>query len=163
MARLETIADEARRERVPYFSTEPDLKPLLRTLLRLRHDLVIIGRSAVQPLPEVFRKRLCPSIERIAGNAAAFAEGCGEALLSGRSPPLHEFEAALAAYEAEIAAMRAEGLTRSLSGESIERLFGQGFALEQLHQDLKDLSRWVADFAQAPERKRAQASAINGS
>jgi uncharacterized membrane protein YccC len=153
MARLETIADEARRERVPYLSTVPELKPLLRTLLRLRHDLVIIGRAAVQPLPEVFRKRLCPSIEQIAESAAAFAEDSGKALLSRAAPGLDAFEKALAAYDAEIAAMRAEGLTRSLSGEAVERLFGLGFALEQLHQDLKDLSRWVFDSARTPARK----------
>jgi uncharacterized membrane protein YccC len=153
IARLETIADEARRERVPYFSTEPDLKPLLRTLLRLRHDLVIIGRAAVNPLPEGFRHRLCPSIERIADRAADCASDCGRALGSGPAPDLAPFEQALAAYEAEIAAMRAEGLTRSLSGEAVERLFGLGFAIEQLHQDLKELSRWIADSAPALARK----------
>ncbi len=153
LARLETIADEARRERVPYFSSEPDLKPLLRALLRLRHDLVIIGRSAVQPLPAGFRKRLCPSIEQIAASAAAFAEGCGKALLSGGPPRLDAFEKALAAYEAEIAAMRREGLTQSLAGEEVECLFAQGFALEQLHQDLKDLSRWIADFRPAQAKR----------
>ncbi len=41
LSRLETIVDEARRERV-HFSSDPDLKPLLSTMRRLRHDLVII-------------------------------------------------------------------------------------------------------------------------
>ncbi|VFU09688.1 FUSC family protein [Methylocella tundrae] len=153
MSRLEIIADEARRERVAYFSSEPDLKPLLRLLLRVRHDLVIIGRAAVAPLPDGFRARLAPSIARIAESAARFLEESGDALVRRPAPSLVEFEAALNAYEAEIAALRQEGLTRSLPIEALERLFGLAFALEQLHQDLKELARWSADFAQAQARR----------
>jgi len=49
--RLSTIAVEAMRERTAYLASEPDIGPLLRTLLRLRHDIVMIGRAAVVPLP----------------------------------------------------------------------------------------------------------------
>lgn len=151
MARLDIIADEARRERVPYLSPEPELKPLLRLLLRVRHDLVIIGRAAVAPLPEGFRARLASSIARIAESAALFLEDSGDALLSGEPPSLDELQAGLNAYEAEIAALRQEGLTRSLPIEALERLFGLAFALEQLHQDLKELARWTSDFSQGGE------------
>jgi uncharacterized membrane protein YccC len=149
MARLEIIADEARRERVPYLRTETDLKPLLRTMLRLRHDLVIIGRAAAEPLPGGFRKRLYPSIKEIAESAAAFAEASAAALPSGAAPDLARVEKAIAEFDAEIAAMRAEGLTRNLSGDAVERLFGLGFAFDQLRQDLRELSRWMADCSQA--------------
>jgi hypothetical protein len=43
---------EAERERSTRLAAGPDTGPLLRTLLRLRHDLVIIGRAATIPLPE---------------------------------------------------------------------------------------------------------------
>ncbi len=149
LVQLETIADEARRERVPYLSADPDLRPLLSTLLRLRHDLVIIGRAAVAPLPEGFRTRLSPSIARVAESAAKFLEDSGIALLSGPTPSLVNIETSLSAYEAEIAALRREGLTLSLSSDAMERLFGLGFALEQLHQDLQELQLRVKEFAQA--------------
>jgi hypothetical protein len=55
--------------------------------------------------------------------------------------------AALNAYAVEIARLRAEGVTRSLPGDVAERLFATGFALEQLHQHLKDLDRCVAEWA----------------
>ena len=147
--RLETIADEARRERVPYLRAEPNLTPLLRTMLRLRHDLVIIGRAVAEPLPDEFRKRLRPWINEIARSAAAFAEESAAALSEGEAPDTAPFEKAVAAYDAEIAAMRAEGLTRKLSGDDVERLFGLGFAFEQLRQDFRELSRWMADFSPA--------------
>lgn len=149
VTRLEAIADEARRERVPYLSATIELRPLLRIMLRLRHDLVIIGRAAVTPLPEILRKRLRPLITAIAEGAAAFAEDSAAALSStDPAPDLSAFEAALKAFDAEIASMREEGLTRKLSGEEIERLFGLGFAFEQLRQDLNELARWISDFRQ---------------
>ncbi len=148
MARLEIIADEARRERVPYLSTETDLRPLLRTMLRLRHDLVIIGRAVAEPLPDIFRRRLYSSIKEIGERAAAFAEESAAALPSGAAPDLAGVENAIAAFDAEIAAMRAEGLTRNLSGDVVERLFGLGFAFDQLRQDLRELSRWMIDRSQ---------------
>jgi uncharacterized membrane protein YccC len=149
MTRLETIADEARRERMPYMSAEPDLTPLLRTLLRLRHDLVIIGRAAVAPLPQGFHERLSPSIARVAESAAKYLENSGLALLAGGMPSLVDVETSLGAYETEIGALREEGLTRSLSSDAIERLFGLGFALDQLRQDLKELEVRVTEFNQA--------------
>src|ERR1700693_2693455 len=42
---LNAIGAEAERERAARLSTGPDTGPLLRTILRLRHDLVMIGRA----------------------------------------------------------------------------------------------------------------------
>jgi hypothetical protein len=56
-------------------------------------------------------------------------------------------EAGLDVYAAEIAALRSEGLTRSLPGDEAERFFALGFALEQMHSDFKDLERCVAERA----------------
>jgi hypothetical protein len=56
-------------------------------------------------------------------------------------------QTALQAYSAEIAAVRREGLTRGLPGDVMERFFALGFALEQMRQDMKDLERCVAEWA----------------
>jgi hypothetical protein len=63
---------EAKRERLVNLVAEPDLGPLSRTLLRLRHDLVIIGRAAVAPLPDNLAQRLGPTLTRLGTNASVF-------------------------------------------------------------------------------------------
>src|SRR5215471_15030202 len=47
--RLETIALEARHEKLTRLTPEPDQGPLLRTIMRLRHDLVMLARAALVP------------------------------------------------------------------------------------------------------------------
>jgi hypothetical protein len=122
---------------------------LLRTLLRLRHDLVMIGRAAAEPLPEPFRARLGPWLARIAETADDYLRRSAAALLARRPPPpLDAVAAALDGFAAEMAALRREGLTRTLTLEWVERIFALGFALDQLEQNFNDLARCVAESAQ---------------
>ena len=64
LAQLEVIGAEARRERITRLAWGPDPGPLLRTLIRLRHDLVMIGKSrnrtASRDVPN--SPRLCSDI-----------------------------------------------------------------------------------------------------
>lgn len=114
-ARLDAIATEARHERMSFLAAEPGLGPLLRTLLRLRHDLVMIGRAAAVPLPESFQARFGPLLAQVAKTAAEYLRRSGEALVSRRNPPpLDAAEAALDDYARVFAAVRCEGLTRDL-------------------------------------------------
>src|ERR1700735_2960255 len=62
---LNAVGAEAERERAARFSTGPDTGPLLRTILRLRHDLVMIGRASVVPLPTDLQRRLAAPLERV--------------------------------------------------------------------------------------------------
>jgi uncharacterized membrane protein YccC len=147
-ARLNAIAPEVRHERITPFSAAPDPGPLLRTLLRLRHDLVMLGRAAIVPLPEPLAPRLKAPIEHVAETAAEYLRSTSAALLERLPPPgLDRFESALEGYSGEVAAIRREGLTRGWSNDSVERLFALGFSLEQMHRNFIDLSRCVADFA----------------
>jgi uncharacterized membrane protein YccC len=146
---LDTVAAEARHERMTRLAAEPDQGPLLRTLLRLRHDLVMIGRAALEPLPEPFLTRLGPWLARIAETADDFLRDSAAALLVRRNPPpLDAVGAALDRFAAEMAALRGEGLTRTLPLECVERIFALGFALDQMHRNLNDLARCVAESAQ---------------
>ncbi len=127
---------------------EPDEGPLSRTLLRLRHDLVILGRAAAVPLPEVFAQRLRPRLAALAAEASRFLRGCATALTRRRNPPsLDAMDGALQAYVSEVVAMRREGLTRALSIEEAERVFTLAFALEQLYRNFSDLERCVKEHA----------------
>jgi uncharacterized membrane protein YccC len=157
--RLTTIAAEAMRERMAYLASAPDPGQLLRTLLSLRHDIVMIGRAAVVPLSEPLQTRLGPPLACVSETAVDYLRGSSAALMARRNPPpLDAVDATFDGYSAEIAALRREGLTRGLPGDAVERLFALGFALEQVRRDFKDLEQCVTDYARSTmgaDRKRA--------
>ena len=162
-AQLDKAALEAQHERMTRLRAEPDQAPLLRTLLRLRHDLIMIGRAAVAPLPGVFGARLGPWLARMSDTVADYLHASAAALSTRQGPPpLDHVEAALDGYAAEITACRHHGLTRDLSDDAVERIFAIGFALDQLHQHLRDLARCLAEFAPARRAAVAQAAASAG-
>jgi uncharacterized membrane protein YccC len=157
--RLEAIAIEARHERVTRFTPEADQGPLLRTVLRLRHDLVMIARAALVPLPEAFHTRLGPLLAHAAEATADYLRGCVSALRARRGPPsLDTMIEALDAYAREMTALRQAGATRELSVDAVEHIFTLGFALDQLRAHLKDLARCVSEFA--PTRSIAATSLL---
>jgi uncharacterized membrane protein YccC len=157
--RLATIAAEATRERMAYLASEPDTGLMLRTLLRLRHDIVMIGRAAVVPLPETLQARLGPPLARTSETAADYLRGSSAALIARRDPqPLDAVDAVFDACAAEIAALRREGLLRDLPDDAVERFFALGFALEQLRHDFRELEQCVSEYARSAmgtSRKRA--------
>ena len=145
---FQALAAEAKRERFVPLTHHPDPAPLSRTLLRLRHDLIILGRAAVVPLPESVAQRLDPLLARVGAEASEFLRGSATALARRRHPPpLEPVQASLRAHDAEVAALRSEGLTRALSTIEVERLFALGFGLEQLGQNFADLARCVEEHA----------------
>jgi uncharacterized membrane protein YccC len=144
---FQEIAAEAKRERLVALGSEPDPAPLSRTLLRLRHDFVLIGR-AVTPFPSDIAQRLDPLLSRVGQDISEFLDGSATALVLRRaSPLLQPAEASLKAYGLAINSLRNEGLTRTLSDSEVERLFALSFALEQLHHNLIDLARCVWEWA----------------
>jgi len=143
-AQLDAIAAEAKYERISFLAAEPDLGPLLR----LRNDLVMIGRAAAVPLPETFQHRLGPPLARVTETAADYLRRNGEALAAGRAPPpLGAAEAALDGCADALAATRHEGLTLGLPDDTVERIFALGFALEQVRHNFRDLERCVREAA----------------
>jgi len=148
IARLDVIYAEVKRERMTQLANGSDPGPLLRTLLRLRHDLVIVGRAAVVPLPQDLQPRLGPPLARLIAAASDYLRGCAAALIARAAPPtLDAADQAFEGYATEIAAIRREGLTRALPGDALEHLFTLGFALEQLRQHFRDLGQWVSEWA----------------
>jgi uncharacterized membrane protein YccC len=153
LAQLNIIATEAEYERRAGLAIGPKTGPLLSTLLRLRHDLVMIGRTAVRPLPEAFRTRLEAPLASASLALSNYLRASGATLKARRDPPsLDSVESAIEAYAEEVAAIRREGLTQPLPNEAAERFFTLGFALEQMHNDSKDLQRSVREWAWSSQK-----------
>jgi uncharacterized membrane protein YccC len=152
LVQMNAVGAEAEHERSAGLAVGPDTGPLLRTLLRLRHDLVMVGRAATTPLPEAFAIRLASQIAHVGAALADYLRDSGAALLAGRGPPsLDSVEVALAAFSGEMAALRREGFTRSLPADAAEHFFAIGFVLEQMHNNVKDLERCVAEWSESPK------------
>jgi uncharacterized membrane protein YccC len=147
LLKLNTVAAEARLEQIGFHET-PETGPLRRTLLRLRHDFVMIGRAAAVPLPDTIQKRLGTPLARVAETAADYLRRSGEALLARQGPAsLGAADAALDGCADAFATIRLDGLTLGLPVDMVERIFALGFALEQVRHNFHDLERCVADAA----------------
>jgi hypothetical protein len=71
-------------------------------------------------------------------------------LKARKGPPARDgVEAALDAYAAEMAALRAAEMIRSQPTDVASRVFAVGFALEQMRGNLKDLADRVAERARS--------------
>ncbi len=152
---LDAIALEGMRERLTYLGAGSDLTPLLRTLLRLRHDFVMIGRTAAAPLPAAFQVRLGPLLTRISDTSADYLRASGVAL-TGRqqAPPRGAVDAAFDDYAAEMTRLRHENLICDLPVEGMEQIFTLAFAFEQLRRDFNDLERCVAGHSERHRPRR---------
>ncbi len=145
---LFSVTAEAERERPLRLAEDPLTGPLFRTLLRLRHDLVILGRAAHFPLPVSLKELLQALLNNIGQESKVALQACAAALMSKREAPSREaLDAAFANYTAEIEALRRAGTLRELPGEAVERLFATGFALEQMRLNLRDLDRCIGEWA----------------
>jgi len=134
---LENISDEAARERRNYLADDADPEPVTRTLRRVRHDLVLIGRVAAEPLPEEMRPRLKPAFEVFSGEARLLLRAIGQSFAQRIAPPAPDgFNAALQALMIAL---------QSIKGD--EQIVALRFALEQLEQNLSDLTRRAEEFA----------------
>lgn len=148
LTRLTALCAEAEHERNARLTSAPDTGPLLRTLLRLRHDMVMLGRAAGRELPEQVAKRLAPSMQDIRHTTTDFLRASGAALRDLEpAPPIDAVSAAFGAYTVAFEAVRREGLTRDMPSDMVERFFALGFALDQLREHLTDLHRVVGEWA----------------
>ena len=150
MVGMNAIGTEAERERSARLSSGPDTGPLLRTILRLRHDVVMIGRATVVPLPVEVQVRLAAPLAEVSAAIVRFLKSAAEAIREGAgAPPIHPVHVALRHYSEAVAAVRQDGLIRGQPAETAERFFALGFSLEQMHQNLCDLDRVVGEWSEA--------------
>jgi uncharacterized membrane protein YccC len=153
---LNATGAEAERERAAHLSSGPDTGPLLRTILRLRHDVVIIGRASVVPLPSDLQVRLAAPLSDVSTAIVDHLRASAGALRNATMPPaILPIEMAVKAYASEVERVRSDGLTRDLPGDAAERFFALGFSLDQMRQNLRDLDRVVAEWSDTAPRAAA--------
>ncbi len=86
--RLEAASAEAKREQQSLLSGDADPEPIPRTLRRIYHDLVLMGRVAAEPLPdETDAAALQVPLKTLAATLAEFLSDCGLASAERRPPP----------------------------------------------------------------------------
>src|SRR5882762_2019307 len=87
LTRLNATGAEAERERAAHLSSGPDTGPLLRTTQRIRHDVVMIGRATVVPLPSELQARLAAPLAKVSDTMVSYLRSTAEALRSGVGAP----------------------------------------------------------------------------
>ena len=148
LGELSSIAAEAERERPLRLAADPLTATLSRTLLRLRHDLVILGRAARSPIPAALKPSLDEPLKAIGKEMEDHFEACAAALMAKREAPSRaNLDAALDAYAAEVESLRRAGRLRRLTGEALESLYAIRFGLEQARFNLVDLDRCINEWA----------------
>lgn len=148
LSALESLVGEAERERQSRVVGGIDPAPLFRTLLRVRHDVVMLRRVSAGPWHDAVRDQLAGPWADAARAAARRATELGDALAKRRPPVAEDTVAdALSTYRAALEDVRRQGLTRPLAADEVGRLFGIGFALDQLRRDLGDLAARASEIA----------------
>jgi hypothetical protein len=144
---FDAVAGDVKHEQSVSFGSRPHLGPLSRTLLRLRHDLVIIGRAAARPLPQELLSKLATRISAVGSVVGDYLLASARALGSGQAPPgKSQVDDVMNAYGSAVTTLRAAGILNALSGDELEQLFTMSFALDELRNHLTDLERWVQEW-----------------
>lgn len=159
---LAVFTEEAARERRAWLAEIPEGERLLRTLRRVRLDVDMLRRAARGAGNDLLHEGAAPSWQSAAESGAWTLRSISR-LLAGEPVPedLNALPPAVRDYRAALEDMRKAGVTRSLPTAALARLFGIGFALDQLRRDLDDLiavSREVSSPRRAaPEGRSASA------
>lgn len=138
LKQTEAAAEEAGRERRMRVSDERDPEPVVRTLYRVRHDLVMVGRAAVKPLPEAIMGELGPLAKTLRHDAGTLLRGISASLMAhAAAPAIDDYLAGARALSQAIEALAED--KKRLPAEETARLFALRFALGQLGEDMRDL------------------------
>ncbi|MEH3147974.1 MAG: FUSC family protein [Methylobacterium frigidaeris] len=155
LARLEALVAEANRERRSRLAVLVDPDPLLRTLMRLRHDIVMLRRTVREAGSDVLEAHVAePWGAAVAAGAGRLRE-IASALAQGRAaaPESRDLVAAVAAYRGAIDEMHQRHLTDALTTDGVGRIFWIAFSLDQLRRNLDDLAERAGDMARVdPDR-----------
>ncbi len=115
----------------------------------------MIGRAAIEPLPETIQGRLGPPLKQITDAVDDHLRKCAIALRTGAS--LRDVDALKEAFDGfadEIGLVRQQGLLKQLNVDALEHVFALSFALEQWRQDLQEIARLVIGLADQRKQEK---------
>lgn len=145
--KMETQAEDAKRERLSRLTDAPDPDPLLRMIRRIRFDLVMIGRAVTLPLPPAVGATLLPPFSLVTAQSAGLMRDAAGALARKHAvavrPPL---DVAYAGFAAALSALHRNQALAALNESETGRIFTLSFTLEQLRQNLQDLVARASEF-----------------
>lgn len=146
--KADTLADEARRERLARLTEERDPDALVAVTRRLQTNLLLLGRATARPLPEVLQQELLPKI-RLAGDSlrSDFLAVAESVTKRGQPPDLFAVEDALGLLNQALVTLREQGGMHDLSVDEIQGLFALAFALGQFRRDVVDLHARLSELA----------------
>jgi uncharacterized membrane protein YccC len=142
--RLQTAVSEAAHERRSWLLGQPDPEPLLRTLRRLRDDIFALHRVVQTPWPQQVQAMLAAPWSSLASTIATTLQRTVADLLpdqpeAAAAEQPRTLGLAVDAFNAAIAAVRRDGLTRDLPADAVGRILGSVYLVQQLCRDLDDL------------------------
>ena len=136
----------------PISMSDPDPQPLIDLVLRLRHDIVMVGRAAAEPLPSDILQHLEGPIDQFGAAARDFLEESAAALTARRAPPLLTgIETAYVAFSETFTGLRRDGLLRNLPTDTAERIFALAFSFEQMRADFASLAGYICKALSVPQ------------
>lgn len=149
LRKADVALEESMRERRSHFVPSRNGEPLLRTLYRVRHDLVMIGRACSAILPEPAKAALEGSLKGLRDAVMHTNTRLASALKQGHTvEPSDEFSGELANYVVAMDELRQSDALQDLPGDAFGRIYALRFAFEQLGQDLRDLVRHVDEIVE---------------
>jgi uncharacterized membrane protein YccC len=140
LANLDAALDSAQEEHKVRLATSPFPPAVPRTLWRVRNDVVSIGRTVLDPLPEHVAVLIVDPVRDMIAKETTFMRGLGAQAQGGPKPERAARAAAHAAFLEALEQLRRERLTADQTFESIGHVFGLAFALDGLHRNLTDLA-----------------------
>ena len=145
LANLENVTSEAVREWRNHLTEDIDPEPVARTLRRVRHDLILIGRVAAEPLIPQMQPELKQAVQNLSAAGSEYLLAVGRAFTRRNLPPEGAgFHDAMQQVLAELRRAKPE-----------ERLIALRFSLQQLQANLDDLSQRAQEFASNPANRPA--------
>jgi uncharacterized membrane protein YccC len=140
IARLEGLAEEARRERLARLTEERDPDALVAIIRRLQTSFLLLGRATLRPLPESAAAILDKPLRDAAAGLRDDLTAVAQAVVRREPPPDPAgIDAALRLIDESLGELRAAGILRTLTIEQLQSLYAVAFAFAQFRRDLIEL------------------------
>lgn len=147
-ATADNFAEESKRETSAYLAGEQETGPLLRTVRRLRTNLLLIGRATAGTWPEHALDALAPVIGPLFAALSARLLTLADAMQNRQPvPPDDTLREAVEAFDATVKRFRADPRSDEMAADETSRVFTLAFAVDQFRRDTRDLTNRLNERA----------------